>query len=82
MCHEDKAAACVDNSREFGVMAEVLRTLQREELEQTETCIMEISETSTTQSMIDIMTEINSTLKEIAETQKRILKEIKKNNTE
>lgn len=91
MCHEDKAAACVDNSREFGVMAEVLRTLQREELEQTETCIMEISEASTkqsmidistTQGMIDIMTEINATLKEIAETQKRILEEIKKNNTE
>lgn len=82
MCHEDKGAACVDNSREFGVMAEVLRTLQREELEQTETCIMEISEASTTQSMIDIMTEINATLKEIAETQKRILENIKKNNTE
>lgn len=82
MYHEGKAAESTDNSREFGVMAEVLRTLQREELEQTETCIMEISEASTTQSMIDIMTEINATLKEIAETQKRILEEIKKNNTE
>jgi hypothetical protein len=82
MYEEDKVKAGVDKGREFGVLAEVLRTLQREELEQTDTCIMEISEASTPQSMIDTMTEINATLKEIAETQRSILGEIKKNRAE
>ena len=81
MCHEDKAEASTDNRCEFGVLAEVLLTLQREELEQTETCPPEIPETNITQNTIEIMTEINTTLKEIAETQKSILEEIKKNRT-
>jgi len=39
----------------------------------------EISEANVTQTMMELIKEINATLKEIAETQKRILEEIKKN---
>ncbi|MDD3874922.1 MAG: hypothetical protein PHE01_12215 [Methanosarcina sp.] len=79
---EDKAIACTDQSREFGAMGELLRSLQKEELEQTETSPVEISEARITQNTIELMTEISATLKEIAETQKNILKEIKKSRIE
>ncbi|KKH48737.1 hypothetical protein [Methanosarcina sp. 1.H.A.2.2] len=78
---EDEEAVSADKSREFGVLGDVLRELQREEVEQTETYLVETPETNTTQKTIEIMTEINATLKEIAETQKKILEEIKKNKT-
>ncbi|KKH99429.1 hypothetical protein EO95_06070 [Methanosarcina sp. 1.H.T.1A.1] len=78
---EDEETASADKSREFGALGDVLRELQREEVEQTETCLVETPETNTTQKTIEIMTEINATLKEIAETQKKILEEIKKNKT-
>lgn len=82
MNQEDKAIAGTDQSREFGAMGELLRALQKEELEQTETSSVEISEARITQNTIELMTEISATLKEIAETQKNILKEIKKNRIE
>jgi len=82
MYDEDKANADAGKNCGFGVLTEVLRTLQKEELEQTETCPTEIPEVNTTQNMIEIITEINTTLKEIAETQKKILEEIKRNKTE
>lgn len=71
----------IDKSREFGVLGDVLRELQREELEYTEACQVEISESSITEKMLDSMTQINKTLKEIAETQKKILEEIQKNRS-
>ncbi|MDQ1274886.1 MAG: hypothetical protein QG610_458 [Euryarchaeota archaeon] len=76
-----KAVAEVDNSREFGVLGDVLRELQKEELEHTGTCHVE-AESSTTEKMLELLTEINKTLKEVAETQKKILEEIQKNRTE
>lgn len=70
----------VDQSREFGVMGELLWALQKEELEQTEIPPVENSpEATITQITTELLIEISSTLKEIAETQKNILKEIKKN---
>jgi len=75
---EDKGADSADKSREFGVMGNILRELQREELEEIGTCLEDIRETSMMQNTMDIMTEINATLKEIAETQKKILEEIQK----
>jgi hypothetical protein len=59
-------------------MGNILRELQREELEEIGTCLEDIRETSMMQNTMDIMTEINATLKEIAETQKKILEEIQK----
>lgn len=82
MYNEDKAEASADRSREFGVLGDVLRELQREELEEVEECLAVIPETSMTENTIEIMAEINATLKEIAETQKRILEEIKKSRPE
>ncbi|MDY9926701.1 hypothetical protein [Methanosarcina sp.] len=82
MYNEDKAAASDDKSREFGVLGDVLRELQREEMEHTETCQVEISETSIIKGMLELITEINTTLKEIAETQKKILEEVQKKKTE
>lgn len=67
---------------EFGVLGDVLRELQREEMEETETDPKETPEAGITQNTIEILTEINATLKEMAETQKRILEEIKKNSAE
>lgn len=72
------AAVEVDKSREFGVMGDILRELQREESEYTETCEVEISESNRTKRMLELITEINTTLKEIAETQKKILEEVQK----
>ncbi|WP_410510260.1 hypothetical protein RSJ42_09120 [Methanosarcina hadiensis] len=80
---EDEAAESNDKSndksREFGVLGNVLRELQREELEYTETCQVEASESSVNEKMLKSMAQINETLKEIAETQKKILEEIQKN---
>lgn len=81
MYNEDKAVDSVDKSREFGVFGDILRELQNEEFEEIETCPGEIKETSMTQNTMEIMKEINTTLKEIAETQKKILEEIKKSKT-
>ena len=80
MCKENKVETDDSESRGFGVMGEILRTLQKEEeeLEQTVTCLKEVSEINTTQDqMIEILKEINASLKEIAETQKAILEEIR-----
>jgi hypothetical protein len=79
---EDEETVNDEKSREFGVLGDVLRELQREEMEETETCLVEVQETIITQNTVEILTEINATLKEIAETQKRILEEIKKNKAE
>ena len=79
---EDEETVNDEKSREFGVLGDVLRELQREEMEETETCLVEIQETIITQNTMEILTEINATLKEIAETQKKILEEIKKNKAE
>lgn len=78
MYNEDKGADSDDKSREFGVLGDVLRELQREEFEEIETCLEDLQETGVTQSTMEIMAEINLTLKEIAETQKQILEEIQK----
>lgn len=77
---------------EFGVLGDVLLELQREEMEETETFQAETPETGITQNTaekntvekntVEVLTEINATLKEIAETQKRILEEIEKNKAE
>ncbi len=77
MNNEDKASGGADKSREFGVMGELLRALQKEEMEQTEISPEKIPEARITQSTIDLMTEINATLKELAETQKSILEELR-----
>lgn len=79
MNQEEKTIASADQSREFGAMGELLRALQKEEMEQTETSPVETLEVSLTQSTIELMKEINETLKEIAETQKSILEEIRSN---
>lgn len=71
-----------EKSHEFGVLGDVLLELQREEMEETEKCLIEIQETTITQNTMEILTEINATLKEIAKTQKNILEEIKKNRAE
>ncbi|MGB9938941.1 hypothetical protein [Methanosarcina sp.] len=78
MSQEDKATGCADQSREFGAMGELLRALQKEEQEQNETFPLETPEARITQSTIGLMTEINATLKEIAETQKSILEELRR----
>lgn len=78
MNQEEKTIAAADRSREFGTMGELLRELQKEELEQTESTPAEIPEVRITKSITELMAEINTTLKEIAETQKSILEEIKR----
>jgi hypothetical protein len=77
MNNEDKATGGADQSREFGAMGELLRELQKEEMEQNEISPAETPESRITQNTIDLMTEINATLKEIAETQKSILEELR-----
>ena len=61
-----KAAVEADKSREFGVLGDVLRELQKEELEYTEVCQAEIPDSCTIEKMLELLTEINKTLKEIA----------------
>ncbi|AKB50946.1 hypothetical protein MSBRW_1693 [Methanosarcina barkeri str. Wiesmoor] len=76
---EDKTITSYDQSREFGAMGQLLRELQKEEeLEQNESSPAEIKEVRITKNTTEIMAEINATLKEIAETQKSILEEIKR----
>jgi hypothetical protein len=75
---EDKTIDSSDQSREFGAMGELLRELQKEELEKTESSPVENPEVRITKSTIELMAEINATLKEIADTQKSILEEIKR----
>jgi hypothetical protein len=82
MSEENNSRVEAGKRCEFGVLAEVLQTLQREELEQTETCQVEIPETNIKQNTTQILTEINETLKEIVAMQKMILAEIQKNRTE
>ncbi|AKB19946.1 MULTISPECIES: hypothetical protein [unclassified Methanosarcina] len=79
---EDEETVNDEKSREFGMLGGVLLELQREEMEETEKCLVETQETIITQNTMEILTEINATLKEIAETQKKILEEIKKNKAE
>jgi hypothetical protein len=74
---EDKTISNADQSREFGAMGDLLRALQKEEMEQAETSPVKTLESSMTQNTIELMKEINETLKEIAQTQKSILEEIK-----
>lgn len=76
-----KEAVEADKSREFGVFGDVLRELQKEEMGYTGTCQVEVPELSTAERMLELIAEINTTLKEISETQKRILEEIIKNRT-
>lgn len=88
MYREDEERVNDKKWNEFGVLGDVLLELQREEMEETETCqaeapeTPETPETGITQNTVEILTEINATLKEIAETQKRILEEIEKDNAE
>jgi hypothetical protein len=79
VCEEDKQKADNQENRGFGVMGEILRTLQREEdeLEQTVTCLKEVTEINKKQDQIEILKEISENLKVIAETQKAILEEIR-----
>jgi len=62
----------------FGAMGEILRALQKEELEQAEAQQLETQEIDLTKKIMKTLTEINTTLKELLETQKQILEEIKK----
>lgn len=84
MCKEDKAEAENRQNCGFGVMGEILKTLQREEeeLEQTRTCLREVAAINTTQDQMEILKEISANLKEILEIQKAILEEIIKNKIE
>jgi len=85
MYREDEERVNDKKWNEFGVLGDVLLELQREEMEEPETCqaeAPETPETGITQNTVEILTEINATLKEIAETQKRILEEIEKNKAE
>jgi hypothetical protein len=82
MYQEDKVAESTSNNCEFGVLADVLRTLQMEELEGNASYPAEVPEINITQNIMEIIAEINNTLKEIAETQKKILEEIKRNRAE
>ena len=68
----------------FGVMGEILKTLQKEEeeLEQTRTCLKEVTAINTAQDQIEILKEINANIKEIIELQKAILEEVIKNRIE
>ena len=84
MCKEEKEKAENLENCSFGLMGEILKTLQREEeeLEQTKTCLREIPANNTRNDQIEILKEINSNLKEIIEIQKAILEEVIKNRIE
>jgi hypothetical protein len=83
VCEEDKPKADNQENCGFGVMGEILRNLQREEeeFEQTVTCLKEVTEINKKQDQIEILKEISMNLKVIAETQKSILKELRKRNS-
>jgi hypothetical protein len=78
---KDEAEENNRENRDFGVMGEILKTLQKEEeeLEQTVTCLKEATEINTRQDQIEILKEINASLKEITKIQKAILEEVTKN---
>jgi hypothetical protein len=78
MNQEDKTIVAADKSREFGAMGELLRELQNEELEPIKTSAVEIPEENINQNMVMLIKEINERLKDIAETQKSILEELKR----
>ncbi len=84
MNQENKTIVNADKSREFGAMGELLRELQKEEMEPIETSAVEtpeekiISEENINQNMVMLITEINESLKEITEMQKSILEELKR----
>jgi hypothetical protein len=82
MYQEDKVAESTSKNCEFGVLADVLRKLQMEETDETPEYPVEVSEININQITMEIITEINNTLKEIAEIQKKILVEIKRNRPE
>lgn len=84
MCKDDKAEADKLENCSFGVMGEILKTLQREEeeLEQTRTSPREVTATNAMQDQMELLKEINANLKEIIEIQKAILKEVIKNRIE
>jgi hypothetical protein len=84
VCKEDKAEAENREKCGFGVMGEILKTLQREEeeFEQTRTCLREATANNTSQDQVEMLKEINATLKEILEIQKAILEEVIKNRIE
>jgi hypothetical protein len=78
MDQEDKTIVTADKSREFGAMGELLRELQKEEMETSETSSVETPEENINQNMVMLMKEINESLKEITEIQKSILEELKR----
>jgi hypothetical protein len=84
VCKDDKAESDKLENCGFGVMGEILKTLQREEeeLEQTRTCLREVTATNAMQDQMKILKEINANLKEIIEIQKAILEEVIKNRIE
>lgn len=82
MYDEDKVDMDDSENRGFGAMGEILRTLQKEEEELAKICETQIPETEITQRTLELISEINKTLKDIAETQKKILEELKKKSLE
>jgi hypothetical protein len=81
VCKEDKPKVETSENCGFGAMTEIIRNLGREEeeLEQIRICPGEVPAINTAQDQIELLKEISTKLKEIAETQKAILEEIKKN---
>ena len=84
MCKDDKAETENRENCSFGVMGEILKTLQREEeeLDHTRTSLREVTTTNEMQDQMEILKEINANLKEIIEIQKAILEEVIKNRIE
>jgi hypothetical protein len=84
VCKEDKPKVETSENCGFGAMTEIIRNLEREEeeLEQIKICPGKVPAINTAQNQIELLNEISTTLKEIAETQKAILEEIKNNKIE
>jgi hypothetical protein len=84
VCKEDKTEAENREKCGFGVMGEILKTLQQEEeeLEQTKICPREVTAINTMQDQMEVLKEINANIKEILEIQKAILEEIINNKIE
>lgn len=85
MNKDDKSKVSSPERCSFGEMGEILRTLQREEEEleeQKRTGLKEVTALNTIQDQMEILKEINATLKEILEIQKAILDEVIKNRIE
>lgn len=76
---KDKIGVDDTESCSFGVMGEILRTLQNEE-DLAKSCEIQTPESEISHRTLDLISEINKTLQDIAETQKRILEELKKKN--